>query len=130
MLECLILGDSIAVGIAQHRPECAQYAQVGITSAAWNKKFLVKRLDAKTTVISLGTNDYIPSSTLGELYAIRQTLTGKVMWIIPANGQDRQATVVKIAQIYGDTTFVIPELAKDKIHPTAKAYKDLAEQTR
>ncbi len=130
MLECLILGDSIAYGIAQHRPECVAYTQVGITSTNWNTKFLAKGLDSKNTVISLGTNDYLISKTFNELFALRQTLSGKVTWILPANGVDRQTAVIKVAQMFADTTIVIPELSKDKIHPTTGGYKDLAQQTR
>lgn len=130
MLECLIIGDSIAYGIAQHRPECVAYAQVGITSGGWNNKFLSKNLEAKNTIISLGTNDYSAFKTFEELYALRQNLTGNVIWILPANGMERQTAVVKVAQMFADVTLVIPELARDKIHPTNRAYKDLAQQTR
>lgn len=130
MLECLILGDSIAVGIAQHRPECAVYAQVGITSRNWNDKFLAKKPEAKTTIVSLGTNDYSETQTFRELYTLRQTLPSKVVWILPANGTIRQTAVVKIAQMYADATVVIPELSKDKIHPTTRGYRELAEQVR
>lgn len=130
MLECLILGDSIAVGIAQHRRECVSYAQVGITSAAWNNKFLAKNLQSRVTTISLGTNDNSTFKTFEELLALRQNLTGKVQWILPANGTDRQAPVVRVAKMFGDITFLIPQLAKDKIHPTAAAYRELAEDTR
>jgi len=130
MLECLIIGDSIAVGIAQHRPECVAHAQVGITSKSWNNKFLSKDLQSHTTVVSLGTNDYSAAKTFDELYALRQNLTGKVQWILPANGTNKQAPVVKVAKMFGDTTFLIPELAKDKIHPSAKAYRELAKETR
>ncbi len=130
MLECLILGDSIAVGIAQHRTECVAYAQVGITSYAWNNKFLGKDLQSRNTIVSLGTNDYSAFKTFEELYALRQNLTGKVQWILPANSADRQASVVKVAKIFGDTTFLIPALAKDKVHPTSAAYKQLAKETQ
>jgi lysophospholipase L1-like esterase len=130
MLECLIIGDSIAVGIAQHRPECVSYAKVGITSHGWNNKFLTKNLNSTTTTISLGTNDNPTFKTFQELLALRQNLTGKVQWILPANGTDRQAPVVRVAKIFGDTTFLIPELAKDKIHPSARAYRELAKETR
>jgi lysophospholipase L1-like esterase len=130
MLECLIIGDSIAVGIAQHRSECLAYAQVGITSHAWNNKFLGKDLQSRSTTISLGTNDYSTFKTFEELYALRQNLTGKVQWVLPANGADRQAAVVRVAKIFGDTTFLIPELAKDKVHPTSSAYRQLAKETQ
>ncbi len=128
MLECLIVGDSIAVGIAQHRQECVSYAQVGITSGGWNNKFLSKNLNAKHTLVSLGTNDYSAFKTFEELLALRKNLNTNVTWILPANGTDRQTAVVKVAQMYGDPTIVIPELSKDKIHPTAKGYKELAKQ--
>jgi lysophospholipase L1-like esterase len=130
MLECLILGDSIAVGIAQHRPECVAYAKIGITSRAWNNKFLTKNLESNITTISLGTNDHSTLKTFEELFTLRQTLSGKVQWVLPANGADRQAPVVQVAKIFGDTTLLIPELARDKIHPTSKAYKQLAEKIR
>jgi lysophospholipase L1-like esterase len=130
MLECLIIGDSIAVGIAQHRSECVSYAQVGITSAAWNNKFLGKNLESRTTTVSLGTNDSSTFKTFEELLALRLNLTGRVQWILPANGTDRQAPVVRVAKMFGDTTFLIPEISKDKIHPTTRGYRELAKETR
>ncbi len=39
MIECLILGDSIAVGTAQARPECVAYATSGINTTQFNKKY-------------------------------------------------------------------------------------------
>ncbi len=39
MIECLILGDSIAVGTAQARPECVSYATSGINTTQFNKKY-------------------------------------------------------------------------------------------
>jgi len=37
MIECLILGDSIAVGIGQMRPECVVQAKSGINSVQTTK---------------------------------------------------------------------------------------------
>jgi len=70
MLDCLIIGDSIAVGTKQFRPECADYAQGGITSHGWNKKFGNKDLTANTVIISLGTNDWAKADTYGMLMNI------------------------------------------------------------
>ena len=39
MLECLILGDSIAVGTANYRKECASYSVGGYNTWQWNRKF-------------------------------------------------------------------------------------------
>ena len=39
MLECLIIGDSIAVGTAMARKECVSYARGGWNSWQWNKDY-------------------------------------------------------------------------------------------
>jgi hypothetical protein len=56
LLECLVLGDSIAVGLGQARPECAVVAVSGITSERYVLT-LHARPRARTVVISLGVND-------------------------------------------------------------------------
>ena len=38
MLECLIVGDSIAVGTAMARPECVSLSKGGINSSQWNRQ--------------------------------------------------------------------------------------------
>ena len=57
MLECLIVGDSIAVGVSQVRPECASIAKSGINSRDWVTHNLGKLEPAKTLIISLGANE-------------------------------------------------------------------------
>jgi len=59
MLECLILGDSIAVGVAQFRPECVAYAKGGINSRQWVNSYITKNRSANTVIISLGSNDHM-----------------------------------------------------------------------
>ena len=56
MLDCLVLGDSIAVGVGQARPECAVVAVSGITSEHYVQMF-PGDAQARTAVISLGVND-------------------------------------------------------------------------
>jgi hypothetical protein len=60
MLDCLIVGDSIAVGTAMARPECVAYAKGGWNSWQWNKDYLAKASaqPARTIIISLGANDH------------------------------------------------------------------------
>ena len=65
MLECLIVGDSIAVGVSQVRPECQSIAKSGINSRDWNNKHLHKLKPARTLVISLGANDLGMMSVAG-----------------------------------------------------------------
>jgi lysophospholipase L1-like esterase len=130
MLECLIVGDSIAVGVAQHRPQCELIARVGITSTAWNKRFAATMPAAQHTVISLGTNDWLADKTFKEIAELRDRISGRVTWILPANNTIKQTPVVKVAQMYGDVTLVITQTTKDGIHPTGGEYRRLAEQTK
>lgn len=130
MIDCLILGDSIAKGVSDIRKECVAYVQSGINSYNWNNKFLLKDLTANTVLISLGTND-TNIRTFQELLALRQSVNAKtVFWIMPPIKPDVQDIVRIIATNFKDTILEIPELSKDKVHPTYKGYKSLSEQTQ
>jgi lysophospholipase L1-like esterase len=131
MLDCLILGDSIAVGTAHFRPECAVYAKSGINSHNWLNKNVDKNLTAKSVIISLGSNDHKGVKTFHELMAIRQlTDAGRVYWILPANKPEVREIVEIIAKNFGDTILPITSLSKDGVHPTTAGYKELAEKSQ
>jgi lysophospholipase L1-like esterase len=131
MLECLILGDSIAVGIAQHRPECVAYAKVGINSRNWINQNITKELSASTVIISLGSNDHKNVNTLKELFTLREVVKAKrVYWILPAIKPEVQEMVDIVADKFEDKILKIPEVSKDKVHPTANAYRQLSESTK
>ena len=84
MLECLILGDSIAVGTHQTRPECVSYAKGGITSQRFNRIY-TQKFNSDTVIISLGSNDHSFIHTKDELIKLRQRIRAKkVYWILPA----------------------------------------------
>jgi hypothetical protein len=117
MLDCLILGDSIAVGTHQFRPECVSYSKGGWNTKQWNK--------------------YI--ETENELLKLRNKVKGKrVFWILPAGNlkasnvsiQYIQTMVRHIAEQFGDTVIPITRLQPDGIHPSWAGYKDIAEKTR
>jgi lysophospholipase L1-like esterase len=130
MLECLILGDSIAQGIAQHRPECVAYVKTGINSYAWNNTHITKDLAAKTVIISLGANDS-KINTRSELQTLRQlTYADLVFWILPPNKPELHQFIRELAAHYGDVVLSVASISPDRIHPTAKGYKILANQTR
>jgi lysophospholipase L1-like esterase len=137
--ECLILGDSIAVGTHQFRPECVAYAKGGWNTWQWNRDYLKNDLTAGTVIISLGSNDHKYVHTEAELLKMRDKITGKrVFWILPAGNlkasqvsiQYIQLTIKEIANKYGDTVLPITSLQKDGIHPSTAGYKDIAEKTR
>ena len=91
MLDCMIIGDSIAVGTHMARPECVAYAKGGWNSWQWNKDYLAKASSqpSRTLIISLGANDHKGVKTEQELRKMREAVKGeRVLWIDP--GQDRQ----------------------------------------
>ena len=134
MIDCLIIGDSIAVGTKQFRPECVAYAQSGITSIGWNKQFGKNDLTANTVIISLGTNDWVKADTYGMLMNIRTKIKGnpKVFWILP-NDESKPLIVHQVREVavqFGDTVLPTTRWQPDKIHPSWAGYKELAERTR
>lgn len=132
MFECLVIGDSIAVGTHQVRPECVAYAKGGWNTWQWNRDYLNRDLSAKTVIISLGSNDHQGVRTKAELQRIREKIgtTARVFWILPAIKPDIQEIVKAMAQEYGDTVLPITRLQKDGVHPSWAGYNQLAEKTR
>jgi lysophospholipase L1-like esterase len=131
MIECLILGDSIAVGTHMFRQECVSYANVGINSRDWNNKYLGKELTASTVVISLGSNDTAHIKTMEELLELRQNVkSSNVVWILPYNKLDKRSIVKLVADKFGDKVLTINKVSTDNVHPTTSGYKELATQTK
>lgn len=132
MLECLILGDSIAVGTAQFKPECVAYAKSGINSKQWLDKNIDKSpYVAKTIIISLGSNDHKYVKTESELEQIRAlSQADRVFWILPAINPDIQDIVRRVAEKHADTVLPIPRLQPDGVHPSRSGYKDIANSVR
>jgi len=136
MLECLIVGDSIAVGTHQYKQECVAYAKGGINSWQWNKQFGNKTpLQAKTVIISLGSNDHKGVNTEAELLMLRNaTKADRVYWILPAGVHPKnnvpvnviQTIVTKVANEYGDVVIPIKHLQPDGIHPSGTGYKEIS----
>jgi lysophospholipase L1-like esterase len=139
MIDCIVLGDSIAVGTQLQRYECVSYAKGGINSWQWNKLFGDKNLTAGTVIISLGTNDHKFVKTEKELLAMREKVNGKkVFWILPVGNSpesgvalaDIQKIINDIANKYGDTVLPITRVQADGIHPSWAGYRELAEKTK
>ena len=134
-LECLILGDSIAVGTIQSKPGCIEMAKGGINSWQWNKMYYDRPvLDEgkfKIVVISLGSNDHEGVHTKQELEKMRgKVKADKVFWIMPAIKQNIQSIVEEIAHHNGDSIIPITRLQKDGIHPSAAGYKEIVNQIK
>lgn len=133
MFDCLIMGDSIAVGSHMFRPECVSYAKSGITTHGWDKLYGKNNLSAETVIISLGTNDSESMDTYGKLKAIREKIKGKrVFWIAPNEKSKPKAfqDVNTIAGMFDDTVIWTERYQKDKIHPSWAGYKELMDKTK
>ena len=137
MLECMIIGDSIAVGVSMVRSECVSYSKSGWNSWRWNKDYLPQAItkQPKTLIISLGANDHKGIKTEDELRKMRSAVKAdRVYWISP--GKERkpipQDAIERIAKEYGDVVIGRPmdHMSSDGVHPTGKGYKILAEKTK
>mgnify|MGYP003337898087 FL=1 len=132
MFDCLIMGDSIAVGTHMVKPQCTAYAKVGINSKQWLDRNVTKSpYVAKTVIISLGSNDHQYIKTESELESIRiLTKADRVYWILPAIKPNIQEIVKTVAARHGDTVLPITRLQPDGIHPSWAGYKELVEKTK
>jgi lysophospholipase L1-like esterase len=131
MLDCTVVGDSIAVGTQQFRSDCAVVAKVGINSWQWNKDYSSKLQASKTVIISLGSNDHKGVKTIKELLALRENVKDScVVWILPAiNAQGREA-VTLVAEQYNDIVLPFTRVQPDRVHPSWAGYKQLAEESK
>jgi len=136
MIDCMVLGDSIAVGTHQVRPECALVGKGGINSRQWNKNYSGQIKPAETIIISLGTNDHSGINTFRELMAMRQNIEGKrVFWIMPPCNDKFCKPAVNdaveiIAKNFGDTVISTKQVQPDSIHPNRAGYKEIAQATQ
>ena len=127
MIDCLVLGDSIAVGLHQQMPQCESLSKGGWNTAQWNRDYLKHDLTAQTVIISLGSNDHRHIKTQAELERLRGKVTaGRVFWILPAIKPDIQEIVKKVAVQHGDAVVPITRLQPDGVHPSWAGYKELA----
>ena len=138
MLDCLVLGDSIAVGTQQFAKECQLQGRGGINTWQFNKMY-PGSFYAETVIISLGSNDHQYVKTYDQLFEMRQRVGAKnVFWVLPAGNlkasnvpiERIQGFVQSIARYYGDTVLPIRGLQPDGIHPSWAGYKDIVERTR
>jgi len=137
MLDCLIMGDSLAVGVGQIRKECITYAKSGINSYDYVNRHVLHTngsdKQAKTVIISLGSNDTNKINTFEELDTLRQMVRAdRVYWILPAIKEDKRKAVWAVANKYHDHVIEARnhDLSPDRVHPTHKGYTSIANQTR
>lgn len=135
MIDCAVVGDSIAVGVSQARTECRAYARSGINSAVWNRTYLHNLEPSRVLIISLGANDTRHVDTANNLRLLRnKTSALKVYWILPnPKLKPQQVGIVRqVAEEFGDIIIERPttNISGDGVHPTGLGYKQLAEKTK
>ena len=131
MIDCMIVGDSIAVGVSQVRTECTSIAKSGINSSEWNRQHLKKLQPTKNLIISLGAND-LGIDTEKNVRLLRSSAQAdRVFWLLPSQKlKPRQVEAVrKVALEFSDVVIPRPEsnISADGVHPTYKGYKILGE---
>ena len=129
MLECLIAGDSIAVGIANVRKECVSYSKGGINSKQWlDKNIQNMPLQARHVIISLGSNDHKYIKTEEELRNIRKLTNAQVVyWVMPSDKfPAAQSAVWHIANENNDIILGTKRYQPDGVHPSWAGYKEIA----
>ena len=138
MLECLVIGDSIAVGTQMFAKECELQGKGGINTWQFNKMY-PGSFYAETVIISLGSNDHQYVKTYDQLFEMRQRVGAKnVFWVLPAGNlkasnvpiERIQGFIREIAYANGDTVLPIRGLQPDGIHPSWSGYRDIVERTR
>jgi lysophospholipase L1-like esterase len=138
MLDCLIVGDSIAVVTKMFAPHCELQGKGGINTWQFNRMYKGS-FYADTVIISLGSNDHKGVKTYDELFEMRQRVGAKnVFWVLPAGNlpaggvpiEKIQSIVKELAAYYGDTVLPIRGLQPDGIHPSWSGYKDIVERTK
>jgi hypothetical protein len=126
MIECILLGDSIAVGLKPHLP-CRLEAKVGRNSH--QQAMLVRNIKTKTVIISLGSNDVgdklMEKSLLRNIRSVRREVEAdKVIWIIPYHAGAREQ-IRRVAAEWGDGLVDLTDYrTKDGVHPVS--YKELS----
>jgi lysophospholipase L1-like esterase len=129
MIDCAILGDSLAVGVGISQPQCHINARVGITS----QKFLIQYptiMQANKTLISLGSNDGVARYTEDSMRLVRNKITtGEVTWLLSTNNQRAHDIAKKIAREFGDRIIEsAPHISRDGVHPTSTGYYNISRQ--
>jgi len=136
MLDCMVLGDSIAVGTQAVMQQCELVGRGGISSWHFGLQYSTKILKKDVVVISLGSNDNVASQTKYELMKVRGRIDAmQVYWIMPQGvAPDSGIELAKIqeivhfvANIYKDPVISFTP-SVDGIHPTAAGYKKIASE--
>ena len=113
---CLVLGDSIAVGIAPFKPTCVVAAKVGASSARILSG--APRKIFGRVYISAGSNDPLNPKLVSNLQAIRRVYPqAEVTWLAPRNSFAAQKVYQVAVQNRDKVIYLSKFKSNDGIHP-------------
>lgn len=130
MFECLILGDSIGVGVAKEiNARYARQCDVTAVERATPDQILAWRNPRKvygTCIFAIGSNDEPGTALAAKLSSLRQRIaTRRVVWLLPYS-RERAYLINSVAIRFGDETLDLMRFrSKDHVHPIS--YSDVAE---
>lgn len=123
MLECLIIGDSIAQGAAAALraalfDRCAIVARQGISSQEVAR--IIPPEAFNTAAISAGSNDAEAPALAARLDQLRARISARyIVWIMPYHRRAAQIVRATAAR-YGDNVIDLAELpTRDRLHPVS-----------
>lgn len=127
MIDCAIIGDSIALGVANLNRSCQSQAVSGITSREHIHRFS-QPIHASRVLISLGSNDDPGQSSEAWLRQVRaRVVTGRVAWLLSPNNERANSAARRIASERGDMIIEVrPWVGPDRVHPTPAGYSRLS----
>jgi lysophospholipase L1-like esterase len=128
---CLALGDSLAIGVGQARPDCYVAAITGISSERYVQIFPGMR-HVRTAIISLGVNDGEGVATADNLLRLRVRVSADIVYWLLTGGNPRARDAVRaVAGRFGDRLLdAAPLTGTDHVHPDRTGYARLAAETR
>lgn len=127
-MDCLVVGDSIAVQYAAFERHCGRCAVGGWNSWQVGRLACARVLSADTIVVSLGSNDHKGVDTRSELMILRSRMQARrVFWILPAIKPHIQVIVREVAALHGDVVVTI-DRTYDGVHPSMPALRTIREK--
>ncbi len=129
---CLVIGDSIAVGVSNHS-RCLSISTGGLSSWRWLDRWgrALDAVDPEVVLISLGANDADDRRSFPSLAKVRAKLRApRVIWLAPSEvlSLTSRNWVRLIAEQHGDAVFDLPQrhMQKDGIHPSTRGAQIVA----
>ena len=129
-MNCTIVGDSLAVGVANYAPQCEALARVGIGSGEYLRAY-AQPISGERVVISLGANDGPNAETLENLMLLRGRITAReVFWLLPSRSNQARSAIHAAARAFGDHLIdTQPVAGPDGLHLSGRAYQAVSQLT-